>query len=283
MGLEFRPLHFDEFEELVRWAAAEGWDPGVNDANIFYTCYPEAFYGYFQQGKLIGGGSLVSYNGEFGFMGFFIVHPDFRGNGIGHSLWFKRRDTLLGRLNPGASIGMDGILAMQEFYSNGGFVASFRDERRVRLGANFPIHSSIRKGAGSIDDLLALDRVCFGYDRSEFMKRWISNPNSICFTSVNEREELKGFAVLRQTADGWKVGPLFAENYATAEALYTACLNEVPNEKVFLDIPCSNADAVCLAEVYQTAYVFECARMYYGTPPELPMNQVFGITTFELG
>ncbi len=283
MGLEFRPLHFDEFEELVRWAAAEGWDPGVNDANIFYTCYPEAFYGYFHQGKLIGGGSLVSYNGEFGFMGFFIVHPDFRGNGIGHSLWFKRRDTLLGRLNPGASIGMDGILAMQEFYSNGGFVASFRDERRVRLGANFPIHSSIRKGAGSIDDLLALDRVCFGYDRSEFMKRWISNPNSICFTSVNEREELKGFAVLRQTADGWKVGPLFAENYATAEALYTACLNEVPNEKVFLDIPCSNADAVRLAEVYQTAYVFECARMYYGTPPELPMNQVFGITTFELG
>ena len=283
MGLEFRPLHFDEFEELVRWAAAEGWDPGVNDANIFYTCYPEAFYGYFQQGKLIGGGSLVSYNGEFGFMGFFIVHPDFRGNGIGHSLWFKRRDTLLGRLNPGASIGMDGILAMQEFYSNGGFVASFRDERRVRLGANFPIHSSIRKGAGSIDDLLGLDRKCFGYDRSEFMKRWISNPNSICFTSVNEREELKGFAVLRQTADGWKVGPLFAENYATAEALYTACLNEVPNEKVFLDIPCSNADAVRLAEVYQTAYVFECARMYYGTPPELPMNQVFGITTFELG
>ena len=283
MGLEFRILDFDEFQELVRWAAAEGWDPGINDANIFYSCYPEAFYGYFQQGKLIGGGSLVSYNGDFGFMGFFIVHPDFRGNGIGHSLWFKRRDTLLNLLNPGASIGMDGVVAMQEFYSNGGFVTSFRDERRVRLGAYFPIHSSIRKGTDSMDELIALDRKCFGYDRSEFMRMWISNPNAICFTSVNEQKELMGFAVLRQTAEGWKVGPLFAENYSSAETLYAACLNEVPDEKVFLDIPCCNADAVRLAEAFQTEYFFECGRMYYGTPPDLPMSWVFGITTFELG
>jgi hypothetical protein len=281
--VEFRILDFDEVQELVRWAAAEGWDPGINDANIFYSCYPEAFYGYFQQGKLIGGGSLVSYNGDFGFMGFFIVQPDFRGNGIGHSLWFKRRDTLLQLLNPGASIGMDGVVAMQEFYSNGGFVTSFRDERRVRLGAYFPIHSSIRKGTGSMSDLLAFDRKCFGYDRSEFMKMWISNPNAICFCSVNDQEEVKGFAVLRQTSEGWKVGPLFAENYTIAEALYAACLNEVPEEKVFLDIPCCNSDAVRLAEEFQTEYYFECARMYHGTPPDLPMSWVYGITTFELG
>lgn len=138
VGLEFRPLEFVEFQELVAWAAAEGWDPGINDAQIFYACFPEGFYGYFQQGRLIGGGSLISYNGEFGFMGFFLVHPNYRGNGIGHSLWFKRRDTLLSKLNPGASIGMDGVLAMQNFYAKGGFVVSFRDERRVRLGASFP-------------------------------------------------------------------------------------------------------------------------------------------------
>jgi hypothetical protein len=283
VGLDFRPLDFVEFQELVRWAAAEGWDPGINDADIFFKSFPEAFYGYFQQGKLIGGGSLVSYKGEFGFMGFFIVHSDFRGNGIGHSLWFKRRDTLLNLLNPGASIGMDGVVAMQEFYSNGGFVTSFRDERRVRLGAHFPIHTSIRKGSESMNDLLVFDRKCFGYDRSEFMKMWISNPSAICFRFINEQEELNGFAVLRQTSEGWKVGPLFADKYSTAEALYLACLNEVPEEKVFLDIPCCNEDAVRLAEVYHTEYVFECARMYYGTPPDLPMNSVFGITTFELG
>jgi hypothetical protein len=29
--------------------------------------------------------------------------------------------------------------------------------------------------------------------------------------------------------------------------------------------------------------VFETARMYKGKPPSLPLAQIFGITTFELG
>jgi hypothetical protein len=115
------------------------------------------------------------------------------------------------------------------------------------------------------------------------MKLWIANPSAVTFCAVNEKEELNGFAVLRKTSNGWKVGPLFANEFSSAEALYTACLNEVPDEKVYLDIPCCNAGAVKLAEMYQTEYVFECARMYYGTPPDLPMDKVFGITTFELG
>lgn len=285
MGLSFRPLDFHEFQELVRWAAAEGWDPGINDEYIFFRCFPEAFYGYFQQEKLVGGGSLVSYNGDFGFMGFFIVHPNYRGNGIGHSLWFKRRDTLLSKLNPGASIGMDGVLAMQDFYTNGGFISAFRDERRVRLGASFPIHGSIRKvnEGNEITEILKFDLQCFGVNREEFMKLWIANPSAVTYYSINEKEEVTGFAVLRKTSNGWKVGPLFANEYSSAEALYTACLNEVPDEKVYLDIPCCNVNAVKLSEMYNTECVFECARMYYGTPPDLPMEKVYGITTFELG
>jgi ribosomal protein S18 acetylase RimI-like enzyme len=285
MGLEFRKLDFNEFKDLVKWAALEGWDPGVNDAEIFYTCFPNAFYGCFQQGKLIGGGSLVSYHGDFGFMGFFIVDPEYRGKGIGRSLWNKRRDTLLELLNPGAPIGMDGVLAMQDFYTHGGFTSAFRDERRVRLGAIFPIHPSIRKfsEATKITEILKFDMQCFGVNREEFMKLWIANPSALTFYTVNEKEEVIGYAVLRKTYNGWKIGPLFANEFSLAEALYTACLNEVPNEMVYLDIPCCNPYALKLAEMYQTEYVFECARMYHGTPLDLPMDKVFGITTFELG
>jgi len=32
---------------------------------------------------MIGGGSIVSYNGHFGFMGFFIIQPKYRGRGWG--------------------------------------------------------------------------------------------------------------------------------------------------------------------------------------------------------
>jgi hypothetical protein len=29
--------------------------------------------------------------------------------------------------------------------------------------------------------------------------------------------------------------------------------------------------------------VFETGRIYHGTPPELPLDNIYGITSFELG
>ncbi|MCF8076650.1 MAG: GNAT family N-acetyltransferase, partial [Desulfotignum sp.] len=51
----------------------------------------------------------------------------------------------------------------------------------------------------------------------------------------------------------------------------------------YLDIPIVNTAAKNLVDQYHMTYVFECARMYYGRPPVLPTDKIFGITTFELG
>ena len=60
---------------------------------------------------------------------------------------------------------------------------------------------------------------------------------------------LLGFAVIRQCLNGWKVCPLFAENYAVAESLYKACLSSIPaGETLYLDIPMCNPEAVKLVQ-----------------------------------
>src|SRR5262249_58188384 len=109
-----------ELDVLVDWAAAEGWTPGLHDAEIFWATDPEGFVAAEVDGQLVGGGSIVSYDGRFGFMGFFIVAPAHRGQGLGRRLWIHRRDALLARLEPGASIGMGGVLEMEPFYARGG-------------------------------------------------------------------------------------------------------------------------------------------------------------------
>lgn len=279
----FRRLAFPELDVLVSWAAQEGWNPGLDDTELFWNTDPEGFYGYFEGDRMIGGGSIVSYGGLFGFMGFFIVHPDYRAHGIGRSLWLERRTTLLNRLQEGAAIGMDGVVAMQGFYQKGGFQIAFRDERYVRLGASYDLNPQVRKITESdYESVAKLDTACFGVARESFLRPWLFAPHAQSFCYCDTMG-LQGFAVVRKCQEGYKIGPLFAETEAVARALYEACLNSAPGESVYLDIPTTHEGARQLVADYGATYVFECARMYYGTPPETKATAVFGISSFELG
>jgi hypothetical protein len=48
-------------------------------------------------------------------------------------------------------------------------------------------------------------------------------------------------------------------------------------------VPEPNREALALAEKYRMRPTFHAARMYRGTPPSLPLERIFGVTTFELG
>jgi GNAT superfamily N-acetyltransferase len=281
--LQFNVLNLAGVKTLVDWAEKEGWNPGPHDAEAFYNTDPNGFYGYFLGDELIGGGSLVSYNGHFGFMGFFIIQPKYRGSGLGKELWYLRRDTLLVRLQPGAAIGMDGVVAMQPFYQKGGFEIAFKDERYERLGQAFETDPHISSITPEDYPLIReMDTECFGFDRWNFMQHWLAMPNLKAFKMVvNNR--LLGFALLRKAAVGYKICPLFAEDFCVAEELYKACLNAAVDQPVYIDIPMCNPAAIELTRKYNAHYVFECARMYYGTPPQIAVEKIFGLTSFELG
>ena len=282
-NLQLRQIDIEGVKTLVNWAEKEGWNPGIHDAEVYFATDPEGFYGYFDNDELIAGGSIVSYQNAFGFMGFFIVKPEFRSAGIGRKLWYQRRDTLLKRLNPGASIGMDGVVAMQPFYKKGGFEIAFRDERHERVGSAFEIDKHISPIADSdFNEIMAYDKQCFGFSRPQFMETWLKLPEGKTFKYL-EDGKLKGFAVLRKVNNGYKICPLFADDAQVAVELYKACLNAASGELVYLDIPVINKAAVELTRTFNTSFVFECARMYYGKAPDLDIDKVFGITTFELG
>jgi ribosomal protein S18 acetylase RimI-like enzyme len=281
--LVYKKLDQKGVDELVLWAKNEGWNPGPEDSTIFYKTDPDGFYGYFNHDELIAGGAIISYNGKYGFMGLFIVKPEYRGLGIGNNLWLKRRDMLISRLDKDAPIGMDGVVDMQPFYKKGGFEIAFKDKRYERIGEVFPVHENISSVENTdFNNIVKYDISCFGVNRQLFLKYWLEQKEVFTFKYI-DNNTIKGYAVLRKANIGYKVGPLFADNSTIAEHLYRACLNSVPGENVYLDIPMNNNDAIDLVKKYNAKYVFECARMYYGKPVKTEDKKVFGITSFELG
>ena len=209
---KIRNMCRDEVDDLVCWAAREGWNPGLHDADLFWATDPEAFIAAELDGELIGGGAITSYHGEYGFMGFFIVRPEYRGRGLGNELWHVRRDRLIHRLQPGATIGMDGVFDMQDYYARGGFVFSHRN---LRFSLDIP-----REGLPDEADPAAVkrlaevplaqvadyDRNCFPTPRHHFLQGWIAQPDALALGYVGG-DQLAGYGVIRRCGEGCKVGP----------------------------------------------------------------------------
>jgi GNAT superfamily N-acetyltransferase len=272
-----------ELDTLVEWAANEGWNPGNNDAQIFWDTDPEGFVAAEIGGELIGGGSVVSYGGRFGFMGFFIIRPDHRGQGFGRRLWFYRRNLLISRLQVPPVIGMDGVFDMQGFYTRGGFVLFNRDLRFEGVGvAATPTDMLVDLRAVSFAEVSRYDAAHFPAPRERFLKAWIAQPNSRALGAV-EDGVLRGYGVIRPCRGGFKIGPLFAADGDIAEALFCGLGDLAPGEPIILDVPENNPQAMALVRRHGLREVFGCARMYYGPPPVLPYREIFGVTTFELG
>jgi GNAT superfamily N-acetyltransferase len=286
--LVIRQMSRRELDALVDWAAQEGWNPGLHDADVFWATDPDAFVAAELEEALIGGGAITSYGGEFGFMGFFIMRPEFRGLGLGNALWHARRERLLARLRPGASIGMDGVFAMQAYYAKGGFVFSHRD---IRFRAEIPDHLAAPPVGGeeitplaevAFEQVVAYDQTCFPAAREGFLNSWLSQPDTLAL-ACQRNGRLSGYGVIRRCREGCKIGPLFADDAQAAEALFLHLQGFAAGGPLFLDAPENNPAAIELARRYQMVEVFGCARMYLGPPPDLAHRRIFGVTTFELG
>lgn len=278
-----RPLRRAELDEVMRWAAAEGWNPGPDDAEAFWAADPDGYLGVERDGELAAAGSIVSYEGRFGFMGLFIVRPELRGAGLGRRLWYHRRDALRARLRRGAAIGMDGVFALEHFYRKGGFRRAHRNLRMRGTAPEVDEDPGLRPLVElPFREIAEFDALHFGVPRERFLRRWIE-PRGGLALGIADGGRLRGVGVIRRAETEFKVGPLFAEDEEAAERILRGLMRVGPGEPVLLDVPEVNAKAMALAESYAMEEVFGCARMYLGEPPPVPWDRVFGVTTFELG
>jgi len=277
--LSIRTLAAGDVHLAVEWAAAEGWNPGLTDAGTFFASDPGAFLLGSVDDEPVSLISATRYGNGFGFLGFYIVRPELRGRGYGMRIWQAGAERLGAR-----NTGLDGVLEQQANYEKSGFKLAYRNVRYE--GSVHPAEAPpglVDATAVPFERIAAFDGLHFLAPRPGFLRAWLNAAGTRSLAAF-VAGEVAGYGVVRPARLGYKIGPVFAESAKTAESLIDGLLAGLPpGAPFYLDVPQPNREAVRLAEARGMSPVFETARMYNRSAPGLPLDRIYGVTSFELG
>jgi len=285
MSFEIGPARPGEWDQVVRWAAAEGWNPGRHDAEHFLTQDPGGFLLGREDGEAVSAISVVNYSPDYAFLGFYLVRPDRRGHGLGIATWKAGMAHAGGR-----TVGLDGVPDQQDNYRRSGFLPAHTTIRHS--GVPVPAPGGPAAGAAAegivplegvdLSLLAELDAACHAADRHAFATAWASDPRHVARARFRDGL-LTGYGVLRPAEDGLRIGPLLATTPRDAEALLAALLAEAGGAKVSIDVPEPHQLARGMAERQGLVPSFTTARMYTGSIRTLQQSLVYGVMSLELG
>lgn len=270
----------DEIRIAIEWAKEEGWNPGLHDEKCFYQTDPNGFFAGYLNGKIIAVGSAVIYDDHFAFCGFYIVDHAYRNKGYGLELT-KARLEYIGNRNA----GLDGVIPMIHQYERLGYKLAYHNARFVGkeiIQLNNRSSSIVPINQVNMKELSEYDSKHFPAFRESFLKCWVNQEGALSLGYL-ENGQIKGYGVIRPCFQGYKIGPLFADNETIADNLFQHLAHFANDKTYYLDIPTCNQHAVNLINRYQMKQVFETARMYLKENPTVAIDNIYGITSFELG
>ena len=274
------PMSEEEIPLLTAWAKAAGWNPGLHDGDYFYRVDPHGFFVGKLDGKIIAMGSAVIYDEHYAFCGFYIVDKAYRGQGYGLALT-KERLKYIGSRNA----GLDGVLPMLDKYKRLGYKIAYNNARycgRVVGVSSVKNKAIVLLSEIKLTQLSDYDRRHFPARREVFLQAWI-NQSGGKGLGYRKNGQLLGYGVIRPCYEGFRIGPLFADTPEIANELFIHLVSHAEGQVIALDIPECNQNAVALVKQHQLTQVFATARMYLQEPPEVLINQIYAITSFELG
>lgn len=267
-----------DLETALGWAAAEGWNPGLDDPGTFREADPEGFLMGWLGDTPVACISVVRHSETFGFLGLYICHPAFRGQGHGLALW-QAGMAFLGE----RTVGLDGVPAQEPNYARSGFIFAFRAHRYEGEIAGH-LHPAYQPAHPSeLEDLIALDRAVGGAARPAYMRAWLENGPTRQTLVRREGGRVVAMGTIRACQSGHKIGPVIAHDADTAHELVASLGAVADAKRIAIDIPESSVPGSAWVRGAGLESAFACARMYKGKRLEIDMNRLVALASFELG
>ena len=278
---------------ILRRAASLEWKPGALDHEGYFSLDKTGFFVGELDGQVISCMSAVKYSSDYAFLGNYIVDEPYRSRGFGLATW----KAVLASLPEGCSSGLDAVEEMVKKYTKFGYSPRWKIKRMTFVASKALqclLHMQLPAGIATLpasevpfSDLLEYDTSVHIHPRKSFLHMWISAPNSHHNGYVaidNVCGAVLGFGVVRKALrpeDGWRIGPLYADNPQIAKLLYRAILKNVSAENpagvVLIDTPYGEALEVArqLPSEEHATYV----RMFTEEiSSKLPPRKLYGLT-----
>ena len=219
--------YFFQFSRTARW------NPSFSDSELYFNPETSHFYlGYVNYVPAFSVGFTIYKEPKILFAGMYYCLPEFRH--VGNC--FLYATTKYNELKRNCEIlALPGTPVLGKKYENkmGTKIRGKIFRRRLFVDpekmCSKTYDASIKDvKAIDINKLLKYDRAICGYDRSPILKKLhqIDPYNATCLV-YESNGEIQGYGLLRRCVEGYKIGPLLAENAKTASEILHALKTKV--------------------------------------------------------
>jgi GNAT superfamily N-acetyltransferase len=282
-ALSIRNLTAEDLPFAHELRSIIGWNQTLADWRMLLELQPNGCFLAEWEGQRVGTVTTTIYSDELAWIGMMLVHPTYRGRGIGKALMSTAIEFLKG--SDVACIGLDATPAGRELYLKLGFKEEWSITRWSRTTRSIAVvQPSDSFEAPETNNWISkigdLDIEAFGVLRAPLLSRLAT----LATASVVVRDEQgpEAFGFIRPGSNASYLGPVVAQNAALAQGVIEQLLTQA--EAVIWDIPDPNEHARGWAAKHGFQPVRSLARMTIGTRARVarPLHQ-YALAGPELG
>lgn len=281
--LTVKNMSVDDLVSVIGWCEEEGWNIEKKDALIYHRIDPKGHLLFLKDGNPIGAISVIRHTKKFLTLGPFIVKKEYRHQGYGAQIW----QTAMELIQNNSNISLHAVPLQIQRYKNQGFKSQYANQGWTMTSA-----LSLKKeivDAQSITPewlptIVYYDKSVFGVSRKKLLKEVFKLPY-IHGVLLNNNSQITGFGFIRPCADGFRVGPLFADTLEQAKEIFSYLIAGTDQKEIIIDIPTKNPFSILFAEYFLLTPITcgETNTMLKGDAFEQNLNKNFGAFSLEIG
>ncbi|PGK42407.1 GNAT family N-acetyltransferase [Bacillus anthracis] len=221
---------------LISLAERIGWDYGLEE--IYTVLSSGIVYGIRnEKGEIIASAAIILYGEKLASIGMVIVHPDYKGRGIGKAI----TNSCIKSVSAQTPIMLIATDEGKPLYEKLGFRAVSYVSKYICNSYNMNDYCigneeyMMNYEECDLEEIMKLDEYAFGTNRKVFLKKRIIQSEQ-CIVVKDKEQNVLGYGLSIQTPENKIIGPVVARNDAMAMRIVHYLARE-HHGKLRIDVP----------------------------------------------